>query len=104
MRIALDDFGTGYSSLSYIDRHEIDTIKIDRSFIMRILESRHIFAVVQLITGLGRALDLEIVAEGIETKAQRQVARSLNCPLAQCYLLARPMPAAEIETLFEKRI
>jgi len=104
VQIALDDFGTGYSSLSYIDRYEIDTIKIDRSFMMRINESRRTFAIVQMIIGLGRTLGLEIVAEGIETEEQRQVARSLDCPLAQGFLLARPMPAVDIEALFEKRI
>ena len=93
MRIALDDFGTGFSSLSYIDQYHIDTIKIDRSFITKMLSHRRTLAIIETIIRLGQALDLQIVAEGVETDEQRQMLTSLHCSRAQGYLFAMPMDA-----------
>lgn len=93
IRLALDDFGTGYSSLSYLCRLPIRLVKIDRSFIAD-LDRADTRAIVTAITGLARELDLEIVAEGIETRAQASQVRALGCQFAQGYLYARPMPAA----------
>ena len=95
VRIALDDFGTGFSSLSCIDQYPIDTIKIDRSFIARMLSHRRTLAIIETIIRLGRALDLQIVAEGVETDAQRETLTSLHCSHAQGFLFAEPMTASE---------
>ncbi|TZF91432.1 bifunctional diguanylate cyclase/phosphodiesterase [Cognatilysobacter lacus] len=90
--IALDDFGTGYSSLSYLHRFKLHTVKIDRSFIsdLQIEEEGGSTAVVRAILALSRAQRLEVVAEGIETEAQRRALLTLGCELGQGYLFAKP--------------
>ncbi|MCT8971926.1 putative bifunctional diguanylate cyclase/phosphodiesterase [Microbaculum marinisediminis] len=88
--IALDDFGTGYSSLSYLSRFPIDKIKIDRSFVQRLTADRNTSAIVQAIVGLGKALDLEIIAEGVETHDQVAQLRAIGCHRVQGYLFGRP--------------
>ena len=95
VRIALDDFGTGFSSLSYIDQYPIDAIKIDRSFVARMLSHRRTLAIIETIIRLGQALDLQIVAEGVETDEQRVMLTSLHCSHAQGYLFAKPMSATD---------
>ncbi|RJS91767.1 bifunctional diguanylate cyclase/phosphodiesterase [Salinisphaera sp. Q1T1-3] len=95
VHIALDDFGTGYSSLAYLDRYAFDTLKIDRSFIQRMSEAPRTLAIIEMIVALGQRLGLEIIAEGIETAVQMDTVRSLGCPLAQGFHLARPMAAAD---------
>jgi diguanylate cyclase (GGDEF)-like protein/PAS domain S-box-containing protein len=99
IRIVLDDFGTGYSSLSYLQRFSLDILKIDRSFVSGLehrLESR---VIVEAIIMMAHAFGLDVTAEGVETLEELQVLRELGCAHAQGYLLARPMPAANIETL-----
>jgi predicted signal transduction protein with EAL and GGDEF domain len=91
--IALDDFGTGYSSLSYLADLAFDIVKIDRSFVAAIGKGSHVDALLDGIVGLCNALDLVIVAEGIETVAQLERLIVLGCPVGQGYLLARPLPA-----------
>ena len=98
VRIALDDFGTGFSSLSYIDQYPIDAIKIDRSFVARMLSHRRTLAIIETIIRLGQALDLQIVAEGVETDEQRRMLTSLQCSHAQGYLFAKPMSSADATT------
>ena len=95
VRIALDDFGTGFSSLSYIDQYPIDAIKIDRSFVARMLSHRRTLAIIETIIRLGQALDLQIVAEGVETDEQRLMLTSLQCSHAQGYLFAKPMSTTD---------
>lgn len=95
VRIALDDFGTGFSSLSYIDQYPIDAIKIDRSFVARMLSHRRTLAIIETIIRLGQALDLQIVAEGVETDEQRLMLTKLRCSHAQGYLFAKPMSAVD---------
>jgi EAL domain-containing protein (putative c-di-GMP-specific phosphodiesterase class I) len=92
--VALDDFGTGYSSLSYLHRFRMHTLKIDRSFICDLSpdEESGSTAVVRAILALSRAQRMEVVAEGIETEAQRQALLALGCELGQGYLFARPAP------------
>ncbi|ROO25135.1 putative bifunctional diguanylate cyclase/phosphodiesterase [Salinisphaera orenii] len=99
VRIALDDFGTGYSALAHIDRYEIDAIKIDRSFVRRMLRYERTQAIVRAIIDLGRTLSLQITAEGIETEDQLARIRELGCPRAQGFLLARPMPPERLAEL-----
>ncbi len=96
VQVALDDFGTGYSALEYIDKYEIDAIKIDRTFIMRMLTHKRTMAIVESIMSLGRALDLDIVAEGVETWAQYDMLQAMQCPYVQGFLFWRPMLSVEM--------
>ncbi len=96
IRIALDDFGTGYSSLSHVHQFPLKTLKIDRSFITP-LGSGHpnrSTAIVSAVLGLAASLNLNVVAEGVETPAQRDTLMAMGCSLAQGYLFGRPAPAA----------
>jgi diguanylate cyclase (GGDEF)-like protein len=100
VRIAIDDFGTGYSSLAYLQQFPVDSLKIDRSFIAGMGGSREGDALIHTLMQLGRALHLETLAEGIEEAAQLTQLQFERCQLGQGFLLARPMPAAEVEKLF----
>ncbi len=100
VRLGLDDFGTGYSSLSYLHRFPLDTLKIDRSFVARLLEDGENREIVRTIVTLGKNLGMDVVAEGVEEAKQLEDLRGLNCQHAQGYLFARPLPADEaIEAL-----
>src|SRR3989454_10386052 len=99
VRIDLDDFGTGYSSLSYLHQFPIDTLKIDRSFIHRIGASDDALEIVNTILALASSLDMEVVAEGVETEEQLQQLRKMHCAYAQGYHLSRPVEAPQFETL-----
>jgi len=92
VRISIDDFGTGYSSLSYLKRFPIDEVKIDRGFVAGVNEDPDNLAIVQTIIALGKALKLDVVAEGVETEAQLALLRAAGCDRAQGYLLGRPAP------------
>ena len=94
--IILDDFGTGYSSLQYLKMFPFDKIKIDRSFTKEVLERSECAAIAAAIIGLGRALDIVTVAEGIETEAQLIALRAAGLAQAQGFLFGRPAPIAEI--------
>jgi diguanylate cyclase (GGDEF)-like protein len=102
-RIALDDFGTGYSSLYNIRKFALDCLKIDRSFIDGMGRERESAAIVHSIIHLGRALGLEVVAEGVETEAQLQSLRAAGCSHLQGYYLARPMPEEDALWLATQR-
>ena len=91
IHISLDDFGTGYSSLSYLTDFPIDTLKIDRSFVNRIGQSKQ-EAIISAIVAMGKAMGMTIVAEGIETTEQLKFLEKLNCDLAQGYLFSKPLP------------
>ncbi|MEN2787279.1 putative bifunctional diguanylate cyclase/phosphodiesterase [Sphingomonas qilianensis] len=95
VRVALDDFGTGYSSLSYINRYPIDTIKIDKSFIDGIGTNRQTRAIVELIVRLGDTLDLNIIAEGVETQEQTDMLMHIGCRAIQGYHFAEPLSARD---------
>jgi len=99
VRIALDDFGTGYSSLSYLNEFDIDTLKIDPSFVRRILTDPRSEKIVITIIQLSHALGLKIVAEGIETQPMFDRLALLGCHYGQGYLIARPSP---VDAYFEK--
>jgi EAL domain-containing protein (putative c-di-GMP-specific phosphodiesterase class I) len=93
VRISIDDFGTGYSSLLYLKRLPASELKIDRGFIRDHEHDTEDAAIISAIVALGRALDLKIVAEGVETTAQQQFLTKLGCNSLQGFLLGRPMPA-----------
>ncbi|MDX9875469.1 MAG: EAL domain-containing protein, partial [Spongiibacteraceae bacterium] len=97
VRIAIDDFGTGFSSLSYITRFPIDRIKIDRAFIRDIIDDRNSAAVTSAIIAMAHGLHIEVVAEGVETNAQREALRSRGCDGAQGFLIGRPVPLKELD-------
>jgi len=96
--IHIDDFGTGYSSLSYLARLPVQTIKIDQAFIAQLTDSEANNRVIEAIVALGKAMKLEVVAEGVETEQQYAILRRLGCDLVQGYFIARPMPAAQFLT------
>jgi diguanylate cyclase (GGDEF)-like protein len=93
---AIDDFGTGYSSLAYLKQLPVQTIKIDRSFVMDMLESESDAAIVRSTIDLARNLGLRVVAEGVETEAMWDALRAQGCTLAQGYLISKPVSAAEL--------
>jgi EAL domain-containing protein (putative c-di-GMP-specific phosphodiesterase class I) len=99
LNIAVDDFGTGYSSLSYLARLPINSLKIDRSFIIQMNQSPEQMAIVSTVISLARALNLKVVAEGVETEEQASLLRLLRCDEAQGYLFGRPLPPEELEKL-----
>lgn len=94
--IHIDDFGTGYSSLSYLAQLPVQTLKIDQSFTSQLSDSKTTTRVVEAIIALGKAMGLDIVAEGVETDQQYAIVRRLGCDLVQGYFIARPMPAAHL--------
>ena len=97
-KISIDDFGTGYSSLSYLTRLPIDELKIDRSFVSG---SQHSSIVLGTIVAMGRALNIHVVAEGVETEAQRKELSDCGCDFLQGYLLGKPMPVSDFESQFD---
>ncbi len=99
VRFSIDDFGTGYSSLSYLGRLPIDSLKIDRSFVMAMHESRQNLEIVRAMLTLGRTLGHKVIAEGIETVDQLAMLRELGVHEGQGYLLSRPMSADHVEDL-----
>lgn len=100
--IAFDDFGTGYASLSLLKHYPLTRLKIDRAFVQQILESRQDDAVVRAILDIARNFDLEVIAEGVETEAQREKLRQYGCKEAQGYLFGKPMPAESFASCFDR--
>ncbi|MFF5054459.1 putative bifunctional diguanylate cyclase/phosphodiesterase [Micromonospora sp. NPDC000663] len=96
VRLALDDFGTGYSSLSLLSRIPVHELKIDRSFVTTMESSAEAAAVIRSTLDLGRSLDLDVVAEGVESEPQRRALWELGCVAGQGHLFARPMPAGTL--------
>ncbi len=99
VKLAIDDFGTGYSSLSYLRELPIDVLKIDKSFVDGIGASEQRLALVEGIIRIARTLELDVIAEGIETEVQRDLLVSMGCQFGQGYLLAMPVEADEAEAL-----
>ncbi len=99
VQVSVDDFGTGYSSLSYLHRFPIDTLKIDRSFVSTMEDGSENGEIVRTVIALAKALNLTVVAEGIETIHQFHQLRILGCEYGQGYLFSRPLPVAEIAKL-----
>ncbi|MNV62536.1 Phytochrome-like protein cph2 [compost metagenome] len=97
VRFALDDFGTGYSSLSHLKQLPLHYLKVDGCFVRDIVTDPSDVAIVQTIVGMARNLGLRVIAEGVETEAQRHVLQGLQCPVFQGYLFGRPMPMPHFE-------
>jgi len=102
VRLALDDFGTGYSSLSHLRRFPLDTLKIDRSFVMRMVSESRDQELVRIIVTLAHTLGMDVVAEGVETAAHADSLRGLNCEYAQGFLYAAPLSAAAAGELLKE--
>jgi diguanylate cyclase (GGDEF)-like protein len=99
VQISIDDFGTGYSSLSYLHRFPIDLLKVDRSFVSAMEENSENGEIVRTVIALAKALDLKVVAEGIESVHQFHQLRILGCEYGQGYLFSKPLQTADIERL-----
>ena len=96
--IAIDDFGTGFSSLSYLSKLPVDSLKIDRSFVIAMTDGPQGLALVSTIIGLAHALKLKVVAEGVETEELARLLRLLSCDEMQGYLFSQPLPSSLLET------
>ncbi|MBC8102294.1 MAG: EAL domain-containing protein [Cytophagales bacterium] len=97
IRLSVDDFGTGYSSLSYLRRFPFNSVKIDQSFVRELTEAPRSQAIIRAVIDLAHALDLSVVAEGVETATQRDLLRSLGCDAMQGYLFSPAVPADRID-------
>jgi diguanylate cyclase (GGDEF)-like protein len=102
LRVAIDDFGTGYSSLAYLKRFPLDLLKIDRSFIHEIPGDRDNEAISSAIIAMGHSLNLEVIAEGVETEAQLEFLRNHGCDQVQGFIFSRPLPGQEMKEYLEK--
>ena len=103
VRLSIDDFGTGFSSMSYLKHFPIDKLKIDQAFIKNITHDSDDAAITQAIITLGRNLNMDVIAEGVETEQQLQVIKQLQCNNVQGYLFGKPMPTDRFETLLREQ-
>lgn len=103
VQLSIDDFGTGYSSLAYVQRLRVDSIKIDQSFVRGLPGSAGSCAIVKAIIDMAKAMDLGVVAEGVETREQSDWLRKNGCSIAQGYLFSKPLGASDFEELMRSR-
>ncbi len=102
VRIALDDFGTGFSSLSHLRDFPIDKVKIDKSFVQSMTTKQDARLIVQAIIGMAKSLNLEVIAEGVESEQQRTLLFQMGCPDAQGFLFSPALNISQL-TLYSKR-
>jgi EAL domain-containing protein (putative c-di-GMP-specific phosphodiesterase class I) len=102
IQVALDDFGTGYSSLAYLKKFDIDYLKIDRAFVRNLESDPDDRALCEAIIAMAHKLGLKVIAEGVETPAQRDFLATAGCDHAQGYLFSRAVPAADLEAAMGK--
>ena len=102
IQVALDDFGTGYSSLSYLNEFDIDYIKIDRSFVKDLHADTDQMVLCEAIIVMAHKLGIQVIAEGVETEAQRALLQQAGCDYAQGYLFSPPIPVAAFEALLKR--
>ncbi|MDP5290809.1 EAL domain-containing protein [Oceanimonas sp. CHS3-5] len=103
VRFAIDDFGTGYSSLLYLQQLPLDQLKIDQSFVRALPGDENSLSIIQAIVAMAQSLKLEVIAEGVETEAQRQLLHQHGCQHYQGYLLSRPEPADVVQAMLDQR-
>ena len=103
VELQIDDFGTGYSSLSKLQSLDIDVVKIDQSFVYKLATDHQSRALCEAVVSIGRSLDIDVVAEGVETPEQLQLLQHMGCDEIQGYLVSRPLPADEIPALMDKK-
>lgn len=101
VHISMDDFGTGHSSLSSLRKLPLDQLKIDQSFINDILSDPDDAVIAKTIIAMANSLGIEVIAEGVETEAQRAFLEHKDCPLCQGFLFSKPVPLAEFEQLLK---
>jgi len=104
IKIAIDDFGTGYSSLSYLKRFPIDTLKIDRTFVSDVSTNEDDAAIAKAIVMMGHALDMSVIAEGVETPQQLEYLTSLGCDAIQGYLFSPPLSTQSFTELLMEQL
>ena len=104
IRVALDDFGTGYSSLSYLTSFQVDTIKIDRSFVMGCSGNEKNRVIIKAIIAMGHSLGMRIIAEGIESAEHFRLLKEYGCDECQGYYFSPPVPAAKFEQLLQDKV
>jgi len=104
VKFSIDDFGTGYSSLAYLSTLPIDSLKIDRSFVMGMSEQPQNVEIVRAVLNLGRTLGKKVIAEGIETVAQLATLKAMGVPVGQGYLMSRPLRAEQVPALFDAAV
>ena len=97
VNVAVDDFGTGYSSLAYLAKLPVNTLKIDHSFVDSMTRNSHSMTLVSTIISLARALDLKVIAEGVESEEQARLLRLLKCDELQGYLFSKPLAPGAIQ-------
>ena len=102
--ISIDDFGTRYSSLNYLRRFSVSSLKIDQSFVRDIGLGHGSNDIIQAILGIARSFDMHVLAEGVETEAQRQTLLELGCDEMQGYLFSHPLPALQLEEFLSREI
>jgi EAL domain-containing protein (putative c-di-GMP-specific phosphodiesterase class I) len=103
IKLAFDDFGTGYASLNYLARFPVSRIKIDRSFVGKLTDNADDAAIVRSLIGMAHNLNLEVIAEGVETDAQAAFLLNERCQEAQGFLYSKPLPADQFEAYLRTR-